>query len=64
MGPVIGGGLYALGGYKLPFYSFAGFYILLIPFLIWWIPGDVNEFLKRKNEKNEKKENEQNENLL
>ena len=35
LGPLIGAGLYALGGYTLPFYGLSFLYVLLMPMLIY-----------------------------
>ena len=35
LGPLIGAGLYALGGYTLPFYGLSVLYVLLMPALIY-----------------------------
>lgn len=42
IGPAVGGGLYALGGYGLPFYVLGSFVILTIP-LSWFILKPINE---------------------
>ena len=35
MGPLIGAGLYALGGYTLPFFGLGCLYVLLMPIIIY-----------------------------
>ena len=34
LGPPIGSGLYSLGGYSMPFFFFAGLFVLMFPFII------------------------------
>ncbi|XP_076326366.1 MFS-type transporter SLC18B1-like isoform X2 [Tachypleus tridentatus] len=40
LGPVIGGGLYSLGGYGLPFYILGSLVIVNIP-VCWYVMGDL-----------------------
>ncbi|XP_022239255.1 MFS-type transporter SLC18B1-like isoform X2 [Limulus polyphemus] len=54
LGPVIGGGLYSLGGYGLPFYILGSLVIVNIP-VCWYVMGDLpgsNKTIKSESYKN------------
>ena len=47
-GPLIGSGIYILGGYSLPFYIFTIILIIPTPIIIYLLPSDkyVNSYIQ------------------